>query len=1391
MAIVAGVLVVLVAALGTMYWMTERNRDRAARAGLEEGLAAFEEQRYEVSLHKVGRYLQRFGDQATPELFYVYGVSRLHNPEPNGRHIGTAIGFLDRVVDMDIQHEKARTELMNLRVLLGQPIEAEALAERVLQADPDDAAAWRVRAVAQRELREFDDALVAAERLNELSPDSVGGRLLALSILRERGDSGEAMVAYARAADEASGGGLPTRMMLVNALILDGEFDEAIETMQALSSVALADPESALQVVTQFERLGGVASDPELIRTAMATARQADERFDDPRLRRWLAMRALAEGDHEAVLDITRTLTSELQWKNEAGQLASLRALALLSAERYDELDELLAMMGEHDLAATRQWVELIGLIRDPASASGVELVAAAERVLAEDPGHPFALLWLAQGQIRKQQPDAAAETLGGLIGQMPAWGMPRIAHVRTLIESDRHAEAAEHASRALRLFNRSPDIAVLWAQASAEATVDRPAPVNANLLERIRHLRKALPDRPELAIVEVELLARLGRDEEARQLAMATIDGGLTDAQLIALAEIGDRAGLDLGRNISSEIDRRSTTAPIVLMRANRLIEAGDAVGAVGMIESALEGAGPDELPAYRVALAQGRAQLDPEAALADWRAASDAYPSNLAVQRATLSAPVVWQDAELARNTIDRFEALVGQTPDWKLFRAQWLMRHGRGDQDVAAAAELLSEALRVSPDQAGAHGLLAEAMIQLDNLPMAEASLRQAATLQGNNPGLLLQLANLALRRGDNGEAERYLLQARNQALTDEHRLAMSQLYRRLGQPDVAVETLRGVSRESDRRQVALLSAEAMLEAGDPASAVAAIQPWADTRDPAVWTVQARALARLDNLAELAALSERIDRPNALPDELMVLGFVQGILGDAPAAEAAYRRVIDLEPTHERGVAGLMRTLIRADRIEEAESVARATAALPDAPASASAVAQLLALYAEHDDPTLLSLAYAATTSATGPQGLLELGQVLAGSSAGLESPDAGLLREVAGLAQTYPRDTFLSNAHARALLGANRPNDALRVAEGVIATAPTDATAHGLRTDALMRLGRYRDVVEAVTNWRAARGADNSALDAIAARAALAMGDPDQAVEELTAHEAEMLATMSDSDPGLRLYLTALAESGRLDRVKNLLRPRIEDSPLARAMWARIAGDYVTDPQEATEWLESLAAATPDQDLLGIADLVQVNRVLGVKLGDEAMVARSNELAAELERRDGLSARLWFRLGVEAELSGDLETAEQRYRQGFSVDEKTAVIANNLAMVLSRQDKGSDAIEFAEYAAAWRPNEPEFQDTLAYAFITAGRPADAVPPLLRAMELDPLEPEWPLHLAEVYHMTGDAAERDRLLQRIDRQTLSGEQLPAGLRSRFEELLEQSSDLSDAVLGVTNVD
>ncbi|MEO0586649.1 MAG: tetratricopeptide repeat protein, partial [Planctomycetota bacterium] len=1283
--IVGGVVVMIGAGLGGAYVLAERAQDRKARAALERGLAAFEQQDYEMSLDGVGRFLQRFGDESTSELLYKYAISRLHTEVPNGRHVIEAVNLLQRIADRDITHVAARTDLMDVRLTLGQNLEALSMAEAVLRAEPEDPAAWRTKARAQLELRDFDAALVSVERLNELAPNDVAGHRLSVQILQQRGDEPDSIVAYAQERVDATGGSLATRIMLSNALILDGKVADAAEVLRSLDQVELADEVSAMQVVTQLERMGGAVTDPTLIRAAMTAAREAEDRFDSDRLRRWLAIRLLTQRDHDGVLDVTAEVAEPSGWTPQNERLVSARALALQGAGDAS-VEAYRTAMAEAGRSTLRDWAALLALVEDTSDVTGQELIDAADDVLERDRDHPVALLWRAQGQIKQERVDDAVATLRRVSQLTPAWGAPRVAAIRLLLEANREQEALTEAIRAQRLFGGNEELSVLWLRSAMRVTDGRPAAANEELLANVRRVREALPKRGEIALMEIELLHRLGESASADGLAKALLTGGLPDPLVVQLSAMNDRLGLGLGDAIAAEAQRRGG-ASMVLLSAETLVREGDAAGAVKAIEAGLAMASEVERPTFELALVQAQERAGAADVVSAWGAVTSKHAGTIAVQRAALGSPAVWADEDVSRAVIDRIGTLLGEASmPWRMARAQCLLRHGDGPQSASAAAALLSEVERTSPETVAVYRLRAEALLRLGHDTMAESDLRQAVTLEPGDASSWIKLAELSKRRGDAATAMQQAETAAELELSDTQRIGLASVLNALSQPQRAVDLLSGVSEWTDRKRVALLTAQTLVSAGDLDAAMLAVRPWADERDSGVWSVEAQVHGRRGDTAALGALRETIDTPDATAEELLVLGYVATLLDDADGAETAYRRALAQEPTNTRASSELLRTLLAAGRTEEAASEARSIAETTDNAAHpAHAVAELLELHAETGDQLMRSLAGAAAARAGSGPALAELGSAVAASDVPLSSPDAALLREVVRVAQAYPADPLVQNLYARTLLGAGRSQDALDVANGVLAIDPQNAAAYGLQTEALLEMGRFRDVLDAITAWRETQAYDAVAMDALAARAALGLGDPEQAVETLTRHEDELLAGASETDTGLRLYVAALAATGRLVRVEELLMPRIEVSALARELWADVASDHIRTLADGQRWVAALDRTTPAGDPAGQIDLIRLNRVLGVRLNDSAMLERSRELASRLAERNDLPTNVWFSLGLEGEMAADLDAAEFAYRRGYSERQRTHAIANNLAMILARRGEGAEALRVAANAA----------------------------------------------------------------------------------------------------------
>jgi protein O-mannosyl-transferase len=118
-----------------------------------------------------------------------------------------------------------------------------------------------------------------------------------------------------------------------------------------------------------------------------------------------------------------------------------------------------------------------------------------------------------------------------------------------------------------------------------------------------------------------------------------------------------------------------------------------------------------------------------------------------------------------------------------------------------------------------------------------------------------------------------------------------------------------------------------------------------------------------------------------------------------------------------------------------------------------------------------------------------------------------------------------------------------------------------------------------------------------------------------------------------------------------------------------------------------------------------------------------------------------SQLHHRLGAVLAAVGQLQEAEQAYREGLRHDASNADIHADLAMVLVRRQDFAGATRHFETAADLRPS-PASWTNLAGVFMQSGRFAEAVPWLERATEADPM-------LVDAFHNLGVAlAQLDRV-------------------------------------------
>jgi tetratricopeptide (TPR) repeat protein len=303
-----------------------------------------------------------------------------------------------------------------------------------------------------------------------------------------------------------------------------------------------------------------------------------------------------------------------------------------------------------------------------------------------------------------------------------------------------------------------------------------------------------------------------------------------------------------------------------------------------------------PDSMVAHYKRGAVYQTQNELEAALRDFRSASDIDPSSL---RAMESLGDVNVGLGRHERAVERYEAFLAlDDRNARLLYKLGLARY-RGGR-LKEAIKPLQQALVIEPGIGEAHYVLGLVHRDLDQLPAARKSLEEAARRSpASQTAAREALADVYLSEGDYGKAINQLeaLAALEPARADRV-VAIGLAQARAGRDDAAVITLsRAVERFPDAPQ-----------------AYAAIGH--------VWLMDAQ--RRNDRVAlnkALRALSQAASRPDATSDTLTELGRARLMAGDRSAAERALRQAVARLPVPPEAYLQLAEVTGRDGRIQDA--------------------------------------------------------------------------------------------------------------------------------------------------------------------------------------------------------------------------------------------------------------------------------------------------------------------------------------------------------------------------------------------------------------------------------------------------------------------------------------
>ncbi len=239
-----------------------------------------------------------------------------------------------------------------------------------------------------------------------------------------------------------------------------------------------------------------------------------------------------------------------------------------------------------------------------------------------------------------------------------------------------------------------------------------------------------------------------------------------------------------------------------------------------------------------------------------------------------------------------------------------------------------------------------------------------------------------------------------------------------------------------------------------------------------------------------------------------------------------------------------------------------------------------------------------------------------------------------------------------------------------------------------------------------------------------------------------HAMQLSDDMSAAVAGL---IDTLIAAGKTPQARLLVQERLAKQPKDAESLLLAARVYSAagEKAKAEATLKDVLAVDPSN----LNAFVELSRIYVAE-------QRLDEARGQLEAIVAKQPRaIWAHtmIAMSLHIQNRLPEAKKRYEQILVLDPTAAIAANNLAALLTDEGKDLDrALELAQTAKQRNPDNPEFNDTLGWAFGKKGLWREAIAPLELSTSKDPENPVFRYHLGEAYAQTAQTAKARAALQ-----------------------------------------
>lgn len=760
-----GLVVLGTTAFGLRQW----RRSTRAELGLEAGIKAYNEHRWEEAASNLGRYLAVVRDDVP--ILLKYADAHLNIRPLKRNNLQQAIASYRIVLREDKNNSEAVTKLTEMYLEMGMPGEAELIATTYLKTN-QDLKLRRMLAVVLARQRKFDEAATELKNIIVEHPEQI----LAYETLGQLTEQRpEDFPDPNRPADWFFNEAVKNNPSSALAYIMRAAFHlrsndspRALADLEQAEKLDLSDPIIRLRLAGEFIN-ANVLDKAEKHLEAVQMAEPTSQAL----WRIWATL-ALKSNSKATMLKVAETGLKELS--SQPWDFMPTAAEFYIRCDELDRAGDCISKLRQKDIAPAAV-VFLQGLLADRRGHL-FEAIKYFRRAIQLGNKSLQVRLALASTLTRSGDTQSALRQLRTLVSEWPNFLNGRLALARLLAQTGNWAETAEQARMASEISPGSLDVALLHTQARMQLLAARPTVENDQMWQDIKDqlaaLEKATDNAFSVKASQLQLAVLRSQFSKAHQLLEemknsypSRVEVAMAEVELLIAQDKNDEAILKLYDAVSAfpESIRPVRYLAILLAAKDKNQECEN------IIKDALTRI---EQPAAKRELGLLLAGFYNR-----WNEQEKRYqflnslildlPDDILVQRELLRCEKVIKDSDRAQQLVNKIKNIEGEEGwQWRYEQARIWFAQDNFKNRYPQIISLLKENLLANPNDQTSRMLFAHSYERAGQLQLAISTYREAYDRSPQDLRIIDAYVNVLYRAGEYDRVDEILQRAAGEKL-----------------------------------------------------------------------------------------------------------------------------------------------------------------------------------------------------------------------------------------------------------------------------------------------------------------------------------------------------------------------------------------------------------------------------------------------------------------------------------------------------------------------------------------------------------------------------------------------------------------------------------------------